>query len=256
MISLTSTPRKIIIACRNASGSSDMFVTTVNATDIEYENGVHYDRAEEVAKEQGYEEPFISYDESEHSNIARQIPELNTPIEVKISHKGDQVKEPVDAFILIREGEISIKFSGYNQCESIETGFNVAWLEYYNNSLKLHTYTNINTDEPTHNICFDGAENNKLGLLDEQKPMGLNEALDEIDNNSSLLLWEVEIGHFDPVDDPNTAFEIYTISIASENIEEAIEKSQDFAENNIQTIGCASFMINKMPQEVNRKNYK
>jgi hypothetical protein len=229
----TSSPRKIIIACRDANGSPDMFLTIVNATNIECENGEHYDRAEKIAEEQGYEGPFISYDESEQNNITRQIPELNAPIKVKLSHKGDKVKEPVDAFILIRDGEISIKFKGYNQCESSDTGFDVAWLEYYNESLKLHTYTDINTDNPTHNICFDGAENDKLGLLNEDKPIGLEKALDELEDNDENYLWEVEVGLFDLENDPNTAFDIHTVWVAAEDKEEANEKAQELAENTI-----------------------
>ena len=59
----------VAVACRNASGMPDMPVFTVTVTDEEYELGIHYDKAEALADEEGYEEPFISYDYSEQKAI-------------------------------------------------------------------------------------------------------------------------------------------------------------------------------------------
>jgi len=46
---------RIAVACRNASGMPDMPVFTVSVTGEEYALGNHYDRAEALAEEAGYE---------------------------------------------------------------------------------------------------------------------------------------------------------------------------------------------------------
>jgi len=48
---------KIAVACRNASGMPDMPVFTVAATRKECELGYHYDKAEALAEDAGYEAP-------------------------------------------------------------------------------------------------------------------------------------------------------------------------------------------------------
>lgn len=60
---------RIAVACRNASGMSDMPIFTVAVTEEEYALGVHYDRAEAMAEEAGYEMPFVCFDDAEHGAI-------------------------------------------------------------------------------------------------------------------------------------------------------------------------------------------
>jgi len=60
---------RIAVACRNASGMPDMPVFTVSVTGEEYALGNHYDRAEALAEEAGYERPFVCFDDAEHSAI-------------------------------------------------------------------------------------------------------------------------------------------------------------------------------------------
>lgn len=56
---------KCVVACHNASGSPDFYFCIVNCTEPEYELGVHYDIAESSANEQGYDGPFVVFDEKE-----------------------------------------------------------------------------------------------------------------------------------------------------------------------------------------------
>lgn len=56
---------KCVVACHNASGSPDFYFCIVNCMEPEYDLGVHYDVAESSAKEQGYEGPFVVFDEKE-----------------------------------------------------------------------------------------------------------------------------------------------------------------------------------------------
>lgn len=55
----------IAVACRNASGMLDMPIFTVTVTDEEYDLGIHYDKAQALAEDAGYEEPFLCYDDTE-----------------------------------------------------------------------------------------------------------------------------------------------------------------------------------------------
>jgi len=68
---------KIAVACCNASGMADMPVFTVAVTRKQYELGVHYDKAEELAEAAGYEAPFICFDASEQSCIISAARELS-----------------------------------------------------------------------------------------------------------------------------------------------------------------------------------
>jgi hypothetical protein len=48
-----------------ANGTPAFAATTVSVTHEQYENGVHYYLAEADLLEQGYEEPFVHFDEHE-----------------------------------------------------------------------------------------------------------------------------------------------------------------------------------------------
>ena len=60
---------KVAVACRNANGGPDFYITTVFVSQADYDLGEHYDLAEEKAEKAGYEGPFLSYDDSEHDSI-------------------------------------------------------------------------------------------------------------------------------------------------------------------------------------------
>jgi len=68
---------KIAMACRNASGIPDMPVFTVVATRKECGLGVHYDKAEALAEDAGYEAPFICFDADEQNAIVSAVRELD-----------------------------------------------------------------------------------------------------------------------------------------------------------------------------------
>jgi hypothetical protein len=55
----------VVAACLNAAGVPDFAFTEVEVTHDEYENGVLYDRATERLCAEGYEEPFVLFDELE-----------------------------------------------------------------------------------------------------------------------------------------------------------------------------------------------
>jgi hypothetical protein len=71
----------VAVACRNSSGMADLPLFVVTASAEEYALGVHYDRAEDRAKDAGYEGPFVCFDATEQPAIlaaARRLaPERN-----------------------------------------------------------------------------------------------------------------------------------------------------------------------------------
>ena len=72
---------KCVVACRNANGEPDFFPCTVNASQEQYDEGEHYDEAEQIAAEQGYEKPFLVYDENDGPAwlFDRMFPKGNQP---------------------------------------------------------------------------------------------------------------------------------------------------------------------------------
>lgn len=61
---------KVAVACTNAGGEGDFFFCKIKATDEDYNLGKHYDKAEEMAEAEGYERPFVTFDENEAAGRA------------------------------------------------------------------------------------------------------------------------------------------------------------------------------------------
>ncbi|MBF4371135.1 hypothetical protein EAY04_24415, partial [Vibrio anguillarum] len=91
--------KKVLVACRNSSGEADIFSCTVEVTEGQYDLGEHYDLAEAMAIAEGYEAPFVCFDQSEQKNIAKHVQELNYPIPFSLEDKstsdGDTIKANV-----------------------------------------------------------------------------------------------------------------------------------------------------------------
>jgi hypothetical protein len=56
---------KCVVACRNAEGSSDFYFCKVECSQEEYDYGDHYDKAEDAARDDGYEGPMVAFDEND-----------------------------------------------------------------------------------------------------------------------------------------------------------------------------------------------
>jgi hypothetical protein len=56
---------RCIVACHNASGAPDFYPCTVEVSLEQYDEGEHYERAEEKARDSGYEGPMLAYDEND-----------------------------------------------------------------------------------------------------------------------------------------------------------------------------------------------
>ena len=58
-------PISVVSACMTASGTPTFVLNRVEVTPDEAENGVHYYLVEAQLLEDGYEEPFVHFDETE-----------------------------------------------------------------------------------------------------------------------------------------------------------------------------------------------
>lgn len=155
----------VITACTNANGSADMCAHIVEVTESEYDLGIHYDKAQELAEADGYEGPFVSFDNSEHTHIANIVPKLRSPIPFSCENAGDLAEgvlaETLEGNITFHETGINFNFDGHTDCTSVDDKGVVFFLEQYSNSAYITCYADINSEEPTHRINFDGARNSK-----------------------------------------------------------------------------------------------
>ena len=55
---------KVVVSCRNSNGQPDFYFTTVSVNENAYNDGTHYDIAEEDARLAGYD-VFCSFDEKD-----------------------------------------------------------------------------------------------------------------------------------------------------------------------------------------------
>lgn len=80
---------RVAIACVNASGMPDMPIFTVRTTREEYDLGVHYDKAKDLAEEARYEGPFVCFDAAEQGAILSAARELGLVPQVVVVDMTD-----------------------------------------------------------------------------------------------------------------------------------------------------------------------
>ena len=61
---------KMIVACTNASGEPDLFFFKLKTNDNCIESMLTVDRARQIAKDEGYEGPYVVYDETDRAGKA------------------------------------------------------------------------------------------------------------------------------------------------------------------------------------------
>lgn len=80
---------QVAVACANASGIPDMPVFKVKTTREEYDLGVHYDKAKDLAEEARYDGPFICFDAAEYGPILWAARELGLVPQVVVVDMTD-----------------------------------------------------------------------------------------------------------------------------------------------------------------------
>lgn len=151
---------RVIVACRNANGEADMFVTDVMVGQASFEHGEHYEIAQSRAEEEGYEPPFLCFDESEQANIARQVNSLKAQIPFSLSDMdSDSPATPIPGSIEFNPTGICLKLRGYSDCASQDDAGVVAHIEQHQGDARALLFANINCEEPTSVVSFAGARN-------------------------------------------------------------------------------------------------
>lgn len=150
---------KMIVACRNSSGESDMFVCTVETTEEQHSLGEHYNLAEKQAQENGYISPFVSFDPSEQKNIAGKVSELDCPIPFQLDDLSGDTSKSLNGTMSIGFDGISTTLDGHSDESSIDDTGCISLLEYWDGSAQIRAYSDINSGDPSYTICLDGARN-------------------------------------------------------------------------------------------------
>jgi hypothetical protein len=56
---------RMAVLATNAEGSPDLYLTFVDATDLQYNEGQHYDMALARAEDEDYRSPMIAFDQND-----------------------------------------------------------------------------------------------------------------------------------------------------------------------------------------------
>ena len=56
---------RMAVVGTNANGAPDLYLTFVEATDLQYSEGKHYDMAIARAEDEGYRAPMIAFDQND-----------------------------------------------------------------------------------------------------------------------------------------------------------------------------------------------
>jgi len=74
----------VVVICTASNGTPTAPVYKVEVTDEEYDLGIHYDKAEDMASEERYEKPFTCFDNSEHDQLEWTVQYLKEKREAKL----------------------------------------------------------------------------------------------------------------------------------------------------------------------------
>jgi hypothetical protein len=56
---------RMTVLATNAEGSPDLYLTFVEATELQYNEGQHYDMALALGEDEGYRAPLIAFDQND-----------------------------------------------------------------------------------------------------------------------------------------------------------------------------------------------
>lgn len=59
----------VVVICTASDGTPSAPVYEVEVTEDEYQMGIHYDKAEDMASDDRYETPFKCFDNAEHDEL-------------------------------------------------------------------------------------------------------------------------------------------------------------------------------------------
>lgn len=89
----------------------------------------------------------------------------------------------------------------------------------------------------------------------KENPLGLDEAINQLDDDDDLSLWECEIGLFNLENDPRTPMETFFVVVAAETADEANTLAQEFAEENVPVVRDMAFSGMSLAHKVDPSDY-
>lgn len=158
---------KMLVSCLDSNGISDMFACEVECTQDQFANGEHYDLACEQAEQNGYEQPFMAYDEHDQKNIAKHFSNAY----VKTAN-GESIQE-FELFDHSMKGEstkgkvcvsgqgITVSLEGYSDNGSVDNEGHPIFIERDRGEIVIRLYEDINRSGETRVILLNGARNEK-----------------------------------------------------------------------------------------------
>ncbi|WP_298636761.1 hypothetical protein [uncultured Umboniibacter sp.] len=166
----------VIVACSNASGEADMFVATgIEVTYEQYQVGIHYDLAKEMAADEGYGGPMVCFDKNEVANIDRVMSEINgdsMEFELFDAAEGEDAPSIKGRVDVCDVSGLWVHVEGYgNYSSKVGEGY-VACIELYDGELNARLYNDINVDDPTLVSLEDAKERTKESSIYLLSPKG------------------------------------------------------------------------------------
>lgn len=115
-IASTEITQRILVAGTNAGGEPDFFACVVTAAQSDFDDGTHYEMAKELAEDEGYEGPFVCFDENNQRGMSLPFSEMTeaAPLETGNDVINEQCID-LDAFAITvddKETRINIEIKG------------------------------------------------------------------------------------------------------------------------------------------------
>jgi hypothetical protein len=88
-------------------------------------------------------------------------------------------------------------------------------------------------------------------MEDYKDTLGYVSAMDELNDDPDLKLYETEIGLFDLQDDPHTAYDSVMVVVAADNWQQANENAQMLCEDTIPVVRSIAFAPMTQASEIN-----
>lgn len=159
---MTTIKARLFIACTNPNGSPDMFHCVHTVTPDQFNNGSHIEFAKNTAIANGFQAPFVVFCNEQIEKVAFHVENMNCPIPFNLVDpiaSGDDEPRIQKGSFLFSPAGINLKMDGYSDTRSEDNEGSPATLEYYGGNVTLRAFTDINREDATKSISFDGARN-------------------------------------------------------------------------------------------------
>lgn len=153
---------KMMVACVDSNGSSDFYLCDVDGSDVEMQEGEIHKKACSMASEAGYNPPFLAFDKTDQSNIARVVEHLECDIPFTLTDDSDENSESIDCRLSVESGTLWVGLDGFTDYSCGDDKGLPLCLEQWKGEVNVRIYGDVNSEEPTHSISLEGARNEKI----------------------------------------------------------------------------------------------